>query len=59
MKKPFGVQIEGSIYANNAEDLGNNQFMDAFIEFIENKGWSFGGGSFQIDQEGKQVDDID
>ncbi|MCP3764682.1 hypothetical protein NLX67_20295 [Domibacillus sp. A3M-37] len=59
MKKPVGVQIEGSIYASDGEDLGNNQFLDAFIEFIENKGWSFGGGSFQIDEEGKKINDID
>lgn len=59
MKKPVGVQLEGSIHTNNDKDLGNNQFMDAFIEFIESKGWSFGGGSYQIDQEGKKIDDID
>ncbi|MFD1738620.1 hypothetical protein ACFSCX_19030 [Bacillus salitolerans] len=59
MKKPFGIQIEGSIYSNSGEDLGNNQFWDAFIEFIESNDWSFGGGSFQIDEEGKRIDDID
>ena len=45
MKRPVGVQIEGCIYTNNGEDLGQNEFLDAFLEFIENKGWSFGGGS--------------
>jgi len=59
MKKPVGIQIEGSIYASDGKDLGNNQFLDAFIVFIESKGWSFGGGSFQIDEEGKKIDDID
>lgn len=59
MKKPFGVQIEGAIYANNGEDLGNNQFLDAFIEFIESNGWFFGGGSFQVDEAGKRIEDID
>ena len=59
MKKPVGIQIEGSIYASDGEDLGNNQFLDAFIDLIESKGWSFGGGSFQIDEEGKKIDDID
>ena len=48
MKKPVGVQIEGSIYASDGKDLGNNQVLDAFIEFVESKGWSFGGVSFQI-----------
>ena len=59
MKKPVGIQLEGSIYTNNGKDLRNTQFIDAFIEFIESKGWSFGGGSYQIDQEGKKIDDID
>jgi hypothetical protein len=59
LKKPVGVQIQGCIYANNGEDLGNNEFLAAFIEFIESKGWSFGGGSVQIDQEGKKIDEID
>ncbi|WP_226669617.1 hypothetical protein [Metabacillus litoralis] len=59
MKKPVGVQIEGSIYASDGEDIGHNQFLDEFIEFIESKGWSFGGGSFQIDEEGIKIDDID
>lgn len=56
--KPVGVRIEGCIYANDGEDLGNNQFLDAFIEFIESKGWSFGGGNCQIDRDGKEIDDI-
>lgn len=49
MKKPVGVQVESSIYASDGEDVGNNHFLDAFIEFIESKSWSFGGVSFQID----------
>ncbi|MEH7544889.1 MULTISPECIES: hypothetical protein [Bacillaceae] len=57
--KPVGVGIEGSIYTYDGKDLGNNQFLDAFIEFIESKGWSFGGDSCQIDQDGKETDDID
>lgn len=32
--------------------------MDAFIEFIESKGWSFGGGIYQIDEEGSKIEDI-
>lgn len=43
LKRPIGVKIEGCIYSNNDE------FPDAFIEFVENKGWNFGGGSYQID----------
>ena len=58
MKRPFGVQIEGIIYANEGE-LGHNEFLNAFIEFIESKGWFFGGGTYQVDEEGKLIDDID
>ena len=46
LKRPIGVQIEGSIYANNSDGLTQEEFLDAFIEFVENRGWSFGGGSF-------------
>ncbi|WP_200984500.1 hypothetical protein [Paenibacillus sp. Soil787] len=58
MKSPFGVQIEGSIYANEG-DLRPNEFLNAFIEFVESKGWFFGGGTYQVDEEGEKIDDID
>ncbi|MGM0750258.1 MAG: hypothetical protein ACQEUS_21030 [Bacillota bacterium] len=56
--KQSGVKIEGVIYSLEG-DLGHNNFMDEFLEFIESKGWHFGGGSSQIDEEGQQIDDID
>lgn len=59
MKRPVGVQIEGCIYTNKGDELGQNEFLDAFLEFIENNGWSFGGGSSQVDEEGKKIDNID
>jgi len=59
MKQPIGVQIEGAIYATNGEKVGVNEFLDAFIEFIERNGWHFGGGGYQIDEEGNQIDPID
>lgn len=59
MKSPFGIHIEGSIYANNGDDLKHAEFMEAFIDFVESKGWSFGRGSTQIDEEGKKIPDID
>jgi uncharacterized protein YggL (DUF469 family) len=58
MKRPFGVRIEGFVYSNEG-DLGHNEFLDAFIEFIESKGWNFGGGTYQIDEEGEKIDVID
>ncbi|MBU2660273.1 hypothetical protein [Bacillus cabrialesii] len=56
--KQSGVKIEGVIYSLEG-DLGHNKFLDDFLEFIESKGWQFGGGSFQVDEEGKHIDDID
>ncbi|MGG4255512.1 hypothetical protein ABEW12_19200 [Bacillus licheniformis] len=56
--KQSGVKIEGVVYSLEG-DLGHNKFLDEFLEFIESKGWQFGGGSFQVDEEGKQIDDID
>ncbi|ADP30987.1 MULTISPECIES: hypothetical protein [Bacillus] len=56
--KQSGVKIEGVIYSLEG-DLGHNKFLDEFLEFIESKGWQFGGGSFQVDEEGKHIDDID
>lgn len=58
LKKPVGVQIEGAVYAEDG-DLGHNEFLDAFIEFIESKRWIFGGGTVQIDQEGTKIPDLD
>ncbi|WP_162839310.1 hypothetical protein [Bacillus sp. FJAT-28004] len=58
MKKPLGVRIQGCVYADDG-DLGHDKFLDAFIEFIESKGWQFGGGTVQIDEEGEKIDDID
>lgn len=58
MNKPFGVKLEGAIYANEG-DLGQNELLDAFIKFIESKGWFFGGGTYQIDEQGDKIDSID
>lgn len=45
-KKQLGVNIEGSIYASNEnESVDIDEFLDAFIEFVESKGWIFGGGT--------------
>ncbi|MDU0200561.1 MULTISPECIES: hypothetical protein [Paenibacillus] len=44
-----GVEINGSIFADEG-DLGHNEFLDAFIEFIESKGWQFGGGTKQVNE---------
>ncbi|WP_240417392.1 hypothetical protein [Paenibacillus periandrae] len=58
MKKPIGIHIEGTVYATEG-DLGHNEFLNAFIEFVESRGWQFGGGSVQIDECGERIQDID
>jgi len=58
LKKQIGVSIEGCVFANEG-DLRHDEFWDAFIEFIESKGWYFGGGTCQIDEEGNQIEKID
>jgi hypothetical protein len=58
LKKQVGVHIEGTVYAQDG-DLGHNEFLDAFVEFIESKGWLFGGGTVQIDEEGNKTSDLD
>lgn len=59
MKRPIGVLVEGCIYTDNGTDLSHEEFLNAFIEFVESNGWHFGGGSCQIDEEGKKIDDIE
>ena len=56
--KKIGVRIEGFVFADEG-DLGHNEFWDAFIEFIEIKGWHFGGSTCQIDEEGNQIESTD
>jgi hypothetical protein len=58
MNKPIGVVLKGCVYANEG-DLGHREFLDEFLSFIEDKGWNFGGGSSQIDEEGNKIEDID
>ena len=41
------VKIEGVVTGPESED----QFTDAFIEFVEAHGWYFGGGTQEIKEE--------
>lgn len=59
LKRPLGIELDGCVYAVNGEDLLEEDFSDAFIEFIEAKGWYFGGGLTQVDEEGNDVLDIE
>lgn len=58
LKKPLGIKIDGCIYATNEEDIIEEEFWNVFIKFIEEKGWYFGGGLNQIDEEGNYILDI-
>lgn len=59
MKKPYGIRLDGCVYTNNEKNLSEEEFSNAFIEFIEEKGWNFGGGLYQIDEEGNFIPDIE
>lgn len=59
MKQPVGVHIDGVIYSNNGANIGSNELFVAIIEFIEQRGWHFGGGIHQVDEEGNRIEDID
>ncbi|WP_246880351.1 hypothetical protein [Sporosarcina sp. 6E9] len=52
LKRPFGIRLDGCVYATSGEDLSEEEFSNAFIEFIEERGWYFGGALYQIDEEG-------
>lgn len=54
MKKSVGVEINGSVFGDDGKEVGHTEFWNAFIEFIEGKGWHFGGGTAQIDERWEQ-----
>lgn len=58
MKKPLGIHLDGCVYRDNGDDLSEEEFSNAFIEFIEERGWHFGGGLNQVDEDGNDVLDI-
>jgi uncharacterized protein YggL (DUF469 family) len=54
MKKPIGIEINGTIYSNEG-NINENEFFEAFINLIESNGWFFGGGISPIDGDGKII----
>jgi hypothetical protein len=58
MNQPIGIEINGTIYSIEG-NIGENVFFESFIEFIESKGWFFGGNISQIDGEGNAIVEID
>ena len=56
-KKWLGIEINGSLFADDKEiDIDEAKFFKEFIEFIESRGWSFGGGISQVDEDGEYID---
>jgi uncharacterized protein YggL (DUF469 family) len=56
MKKRLGIHIEGCIYAVDEHvDIDHDEFLDKFIDFVEANGWMFGGGTYQVDEDGEAV----
>ncbi|WP_240468550.1 hypothetical protein [Gracilibacillus sp. YIM 98692] len=55
-----GVKLDGFVLPlENGGEVGHNEFMDEFIDFLESKGWCYTGSSQQINEDGKAIDDID
>ncbi|WP_172249972.1 50S ribosome-binding protein YggL [Saccharibacillus deserti] len=50
-----GIEIKGSVFAD-VGDVDHDEFLDKFIDFVESNGWSFGGGTKQVDEEGNNLD---
>lgn len=45
-----GVKINGSVYdSENPEGFDTEEFINEFIEWLEDKGLSFGGSSVEVD----------
>lgn len=55
---PKGIDLQGTVFANDNSDISHDLFTDKFIEFIEANGWYFGGGSKQVDYQGNYCDDV-
>ena len=59
------VEITGCVYAVDTNyHLTDDEFWDAFIDFIESKGWCFGGcdrqiiDAYYIDAQGNPIEEV-
>lgn len=59
MKRPFVIRLDGCVYTTDGGDLSEEEFSNTFIEFFEERGWYFGGGLYEIDEEGNHIPDIE
>ncbi|MBB5174603.1 hypothetical protein [Texcoconibacillus texcoconensis] len=53
------VRLHGEVASEGDADVAYNEFLDGFVQFLEEKGWSYSGVSFQVDDEGNEVAAID
>ena len=46
MRKPLIITINGTIFSKHTNtDIDEDEFNDAFAEFLEQHEWNFGGGT--------------
>lgn len=45
--------IEGIV--ETSDNISLDDIIDEFINFIESKGWTFGGGLVEVDRQGKRI----
>ncbi|TFB13027.1 hypothetical protein E3U55_16745 [Filobacillus milosensis] len=56
----IGVKLDGFVLPlKDGEKIGHNEFLNKFLDFLEAEGWSYTGGSVQIDFDGNAIEDID
>ncbi|MFJ7510026.1 hypothetical protein ACIQW7_11260 [Peribacillus simplex] len=55
-KKQLIVEINGTVFSEHG-DVDEDEFLEAFIQMVESKGWAFGGGTKQLDEDGNYIKD--
>ncbi|WP_188208138.1 hypothetical protein [Alkalibacillus aidingensis] len=59
-REEVGVKLDGFVLPlKDGKQIGHNEFLDKFIDFLESEGWSFTGLSVQINADGNEIKDID
>lgn len=46
-----GIEINGVVFSNDESDIDHDEFLNAFIEFVEANGWNFGGGTTEVNSD--------
>lgn len=50
-----GIKIDGVIYSISKEDVDYDLFWSKLVELIEANGWTFGGITGKINEDGEPV----